>query len=126
MYALANTKVTILRGTNTDSFGDIIDTPVAVYTDVIAFLSYPTMSPLRPIVLGQQVYEPANADPSVTRLAACTLPSGTDIRNTDQVLDQFTGLLYEVYAVTVLGMAGAVPDILVTLKRVTTSEPALC
>ncbi len=122
MYAIANTLVTILRGTSTDSFGDTTDTPVPVYTNIIAFLSYPTMSPLRPIVLGQQVFEPATPDPSTTRLAACTLPSGTDIQNTDQVLDQYTGALYQVYAVTTLGNAGATPDILVTLKRVTTTE----
>src|SRR6267154_3769510 len=124
MYAIANTTVTILRGTSTDSFGDIIDAPVPVYTHIIAFISYPTMSPLRPIVLGATVYEPASPEPSTTRLAACTLPSGSDIRNTDQILDEFTGVLYEVYQVTELGNAGAALDLVLTLKRVTTTEQA--
>ena len=124
MYAIANTTVTILRGTQPDSFGDIIDNPSPVAEHVIAFISYPTMSPLRPIVLGSQVYEPAMPEPSTTRLAVCSLPSGTNIRTSDQVLDEFTNLLYEVYEVTTLGTAGAVPDILVTLKRVTSTEPA--
>lgn len=124
MYAIANTTVTILRGTRPDSFGDIIDSPSPIAQHVIAFISYPTMSPLRPIVLGSQVYEPAMPEPSTTRLSVCSLPSGTDIRTSDQILDEFTNLLYEVYEVTTLGTAGAVPDILVTLKRVTSTEPA--
>jgi len=124
MYAIANTLVTILRGTTVDSFGDVIDAPTAIYTNIIAFISYPTMSPLRPIVLGSTVVEPAGPEPSTTRLAACTLPSGTDIRNSDQLLDQYTSLLYEVYQVTQLGRAGAVPDVIVSLKRVTTTEQA--
>jgi hypothetical protein len=122
VYAIANTLVTILRGTSIDSLGDIIDSPVPVYTNIIAFISYPTMSPLRPIVLGSQVYEPATPDPSTTRLAVCTLPSETDIKNTDQVLDQYTNFLYEVYQVTQLGNAGATLDLIITLKRVTTTE----
>lgn len=122
MYAIANTTVTILRGTSVDSLGDIIDTPVPVYTHIIAFISYPTMSPLRPIVLGSQVYEPATPEPSTTRLSVCALPSGTDVRNTDQILDEFVGVMYEVYQVTALGNAGATPDLLLTLKRVTTTE----
>jgi hypothetical protein len=124
MYAIANTLVTILRGTSVDSLGDIIDSPVAIATGIIAFISYPTMSPLRPIVLGSTVYEPGSPEPSTTRLAVCTLPSGTDLRNSDQVLDQFTDLLYEVYQVTQLGWAGAKPDVIASLKRVTTTEQA--
>lgn len=125
MYAIANTTVTILRGTQPDGFGDIIDNPTPIAQHVIAFISYPTMSPLRPIVLGSQVYEPAQPQgPTTTRLSVCTLPSGTDILTSDQVLDEFTNLLYEVYEVTTLGPAGAVPDIIATLKRVTTNEPA--
>jgi len=124
MYAIANTTVTILRGTSLGSLGDVIDNPVPIATGVIAFISYPTMSPLRPIVLGQQVYEPAMPEPSTTRQAAGTLPSGTDVRNSDQILDEMTGLLWEVYAVTELGWAGASPDLVLTLKRVTTTEQA--
>jgi hypothetical protein len=124
MYAIANTTVTILRGTILDSFGDVVDDPTPIVQHLIAFISYPTMSPLRPIVLGSQVYEPAMPQPSTTRLSVCTLPSTTDIRTSDQVLDETTNLLYEVYEVTTLGVAGAVPDIVITLKRVTSTEPA--
>ena len=124
MYAIANTTVTILRGTILDSFGDVVDDPTPIVQHLIAFISYPTMSPLRPIVLGSQVYEPAMPQPSTTRLSLCTLPSTTDIRTSEQVLDETTNLLYEVYEVTTLGVAGAVPDIVITLKRVTSTEPA--
>jgi hypothetical protein len=124
MYAIANTTVSILRGTTTDSLGDIIDDPVAVYTGIIAFISYPTMSPLRPIVLGSTVYEPATPEPATTRMAACTLPSGTDVTNSDQILDEKTNLTWQIYQVTELGVAGATPDLVLTLKRVTTTEQA--
>lgn len=122
MYALANTTVSILRGTSSDSFGDVVDTPVAIYTGIIAFISYPAMGILRPLVLGSEVFEPATTAPTVTRLAVCSLPSGTDIVATDQVLDEQSQLVYEIYEVTRLGRAGAVLDIVVTLKRITTSE----
>jgi len=124
MYAIANTTVTILRGTIFDSLGDAVDDPSPIATHVIAFISQPTMSPLRPIVLGSTVYEPAMPEPSTARLAACTLPSGTDVRNSDQILDEFTTLLYEVYQVTALGNAGATLDLILTLKRITTTEQA--
>jgi hypothetical protein len=122
MYAIANTTVSILRGTSVDSFGDVIDNPVAVYTGVLAFISAPTMSPLRPIVLGSQVFEPGMPEPSVTRLFACSLPSGTDVTENDQIWDERNSVLYEVYEVTELGVAGATPDLTLTLKRVTTTE----
>jgi hypothetical protein len=124
MYALANTTVSILRSTQTDSFGDVEDSMQPIVTGLIAFISYPTMSPLRPIVLGSTIFEPSSPEPSTLRLAACALPSGTDIRNTDQILDEFTNLVYEVYQVTALGNAGATPDLILTLKRVTTTEQA--
>jgi hypothetical protein len=124
MYAIANTTVTILRGTIPDSFGNIVDDPAPIATHVIAFISQPTMSPLRPIVLGSTIYEPSSPDPSTARLSACTLPSGTDVRNSDQIFDEFTKLLYEVYQVTMLGNAGATLDLILTLKRITTTEQA--
>jgi hypothetical protein len=122
MYAIANTTVSILRGTSVDSFGDIIDTPTAIHTGVLAFISAPTMSPLRPVVLGSVVFEPGMPEPSVTRLFACALPSGTDVTDSDQILDERNNVLYEVYEVTELGVAGAIPDLTLTLKRVTTIE----
>jgi hypothetical protein len=122
MYAIANTTVSILRGTRIDSLGDIVDAPVAVYTGILAFISQPTMSPLRPIILGANIYEPATPEPSTTRLSACSLPSGTDVVNTDQILDEIYGALYQVYEVAQLGWAGATLDLVLTLKRVTTTE----
>lgn len=124
MYSIANTTVTILRGTEPDSFGDAVDDSFPVAEHVIAFISYPTMSPLRPIVLGLQVFETTNAEPSITRLAACALPYGTNVLTGDQILDEMSKLVYEVYAVTALGFAGAFPDLVLTLKRVTSTEIA--
>jgi hypothetical protein len=122
MYALANTTVSIMRGTQTESFGDIIDKTVPVYQHIIAFISYPTMSPLRPVVLGSQVTEPAGRSPGQARLAACNLPWGTDVRGDDQIYDEFNSVLYQIYEVTELGWTGASPDLILTLKRITNTE----
>jgi hypothetical protein len=125
LYFIANTTVTILRGTATDNYGDVMDAGVPVYSGVIAFISVPSQSPFRPIVFGATIYQPASEMPSTTREILCSLPGGTDITNEDQILDERTGILYTVELVSQLGMVGGLlPDLQLTLRRVTDVQPA--
>jgi len=124
MYALANTTVTILRGTGIDDQGDVMDEGAAIATGIPAFISSPSQSPFRPIVLGTDVFEPGAMMPSVTRQVQCVLPSNTDVTRDDQILDEKTGVTYAIMLSTQLGsVGGLVPDLMLTLRRVTTTQP---
>ena len=125
MYALANTTVTILRGTSLDAEGDVIDFGTAIATGVPAFISSPAQSPFRPMILGTTVYEPAAEMPSTVREILCVLPGGTDVTNEDQVFDEVENITYAVMLVTQGGrVAGLLPDLQLTLYHVTTTQPA--
>ena len=113
MYALATTKITILRGTTTDDVGDIVDTGEVYKTGIIAAL----------IEKGHQTWDAATQQRRTVRTIHLTLPSGTDIRSTDQVRDEETGLVYAVVDVTQPGAVGIVPDLDVELRRVTGVTP---
>ena len=81
MLPLANTKVSVLRGTTSDPYGDDIDAMVPFETDVPALL----------VETAQQVFDPATQQPRTVRTAECYVPPWLKILNTDQVYDQLTG-----------------------------------
>jgi hypothetical protein len=124
VYAMANTTVSILRGTVEDTYGDNEDSGTVIASGILAFISSPGMSPLRPQILGTTVYGPAAQMPSVVRELICILPSGTDVTNDDQILDENSGVTYAVYLTAQLGrLGGLVPDLQVMLRQVTTNQP---
>jgi hypothetical protein len=124
MYSIANTTITILRGTSYDDYGDVVDAGVPVYSGVLAFISVPAQSPFRPIVFGANVFQPAAEMPLTVREITCQLPAYTDVTNEDQVLDEKTGILYNVELVSQQGTVGGLaPDVQCTLRRVTDLQP---
>jgi hypothetical protein len=125
LYAMANTLVSILRGTVEDAFGDDMDSGIVVYSGIPAFISSPGMSAFRPIILGTTVFEPGTEMPSTVRDITAILPGNTDVTMLDQILDQYTSITYTVVLVTQQGnIGGMVPDMQLTLRRVTTTQPA--
>lgn len=81
MLPLANTKLSILRGTANDPYGDEIDAMVPYETDVPALL----------VETAESVFDPATQEPRTVRTAMCYVPPWLDVLNTDQVYDQLTG-----------------------------------
>lgn len=125
MYTMANTTITVLRGVSLDEYGDTMDAGSPIATGIPAYLSSPAQSPFRPIILGTTVYMTGTIMPSTTREIVCILPSNTDLTNEDQILDDHTGILYQVLVVTQIGaVAGATPDMQATLRRVTSTQAA--
>lgn len=115
MYAVANTTVSILRGTVPDSYGDTDEEPEGVIASgIIALILQES-----PTIEG-----PASETPRVLRTYDCTLPSGTDVTVDDRLFDEKRQILYEIWQVTDPGTLGVVPDLSVTLKRVTHKEHA--
>ena len=116
MYTLANTKVTILRGTTYDDQGDIEDDGAIIATGVLAQINAARVG-----TFGVRVFEPASGTPSTVRLFEGVFPSGTDLQNTDQVQDEATGHIYEVVSVIDTQWENLQPDLNAVLKRTTST-----
>lgn len=109
MKARANTRVTILRGGTTDSFGDPMDVPREVRKGVTFSL----------IERNKTVTNPVDGSVRQVRYFIGRAPSGTDIRPGDRIKDERTGFIY-VFDASSEGMnAIRGTDIRLDLRRVT-------
>lgn len=109
MYQIATCTATILRGTTTNQFSDTVDNAVPVYTGVIASIREE----------GRVVFDPATQQPRVVRSVAGTVPSDTDVLDSDQIRDDTHGVTYSVEAVTKPVQPGFTPDTELQLRRIT-------
>jgi len=57
-------------------------------------------------------------NPQVYHYTVCRLPSGTDVTETDLILDELTGKKYAIAAVSTLSSFVHVPDLRLDLNRV--------
>lgn len=119
MYTVANTTVTILRGTSYDDQGDIDDDGAIIATHVLAQINAARVG-----TFGVRVFEPAAETPSTVRMFEGVLPSGTDVENTDQLLDENSGRIYEVVTIIDTLWENLQPDLNLVLKRVTATVQA--
>lgn len=86
MTFLATTKVTILRGTATDRYGDEVDTDTVVAVDIPASI-------LERPVTGAR---PASGRKDTQRTHALRVWKVVDVRQDDRIKDQKTGRVYVV------------------------------
>lgn len=108
MYIIATCSASILRGTGTDLYGDPVDNGTVIASGVIASIRETS----------QVVMDAATQAPRIIRYVAGTVPSGTDVVDTDMVRDDSHGMLYSVEAVTQNRQPGYTPDLELQLKRV--------
>ena len=108
MQAIPTTTVSILRGTRKTPAGDEVDNLTPVYTGVPASIMERTRNTI----------DETAQDVRVLRFVVCRLPAGTDVTDTDIVLDETTGLRYAVSAVSKLSSPVHVPDLRVDLRYV--------
>ena len=87
---IANTTVTVLRGTTTDAFGDTIDEALPVATSIPVFLAE----------TGKTVQDPSAATPRTIRQVTAQVPGWAGVLNTDRLLDERTQDIYIVLSVT--------------------------
>ena len=111
MYALATTRVTILRGRTVDDVGDSIDTNTVHRSGVIAAL----------IEKNHTTWDAATQQRRTVRVIYLTLPSGTDVLTTDRIRDEETGYVYSIRELTQPNAVGIVPDLDLELVRVTST-----
>lgn len=109
MYALPTTTVSILRGSTTNAFGDVIDGSTVAASGV-------------PCSLVEQTRTSKTADsptPRVVHFTVGRIAADTDILDTDRLLDESTGQKYIIESVSRLGNPVIQADLRLDLKRTT-------
>jgi hypothetical protein len=109
MQAIATTRVSILRGTTTDAYGDEQDTDTTVHTGIPASL----------VEQSRRVTTRDDPTPRIVRYAVARVPANTDITDQDRVRDERTGAVYIVEATSSMANPAATPDIRLDLRRTT-------
>lgn len=108
MYALATCTTSILRGTSTDAYGDVIDNATVAASGIPASI----------IVSSRTVQDSATQTSRVVETIHCEMISNLDVRDTDQIRDDTHGITYAVQAVTQPNGPGITPDLQIELRRV--------
>jgi hypothetical protein len=109
MQAIATTRLTVLRGTTTDAYGDEQDTDTPVATGIPASLTEQS----------RRVTTRDNPTPRIVRYAVARVTAGTNIQDQDRLRDERTGAVYIVDAVSSMANPAAAADIRLDLRRTT-------
>ena len=111
--AVANTTISLLRGTTTDAYGDTADAGIPILTAV----------PASVVETARSVLDPATQTPMTVRSTTCIVPAWTGVLNSDQIKDEATGDLYAIEDILMPPtLMGAPVDITLTLRRVTGAQ----
>ena len=107
---IANTRIDVYRGTTFDSFGDVLDTTNALWSDIPACL----------IEDAQTTQDPTSPTPRTIRVSKLVVAPQVGLLNTDRIFDRNTRNTYSVISVTNPPSLINVPsDTTAQLKRVT-------
>lgn len=108
MMELANTRITIMRGTSANAYGDLSDVGAPIYTGIPAAVNESS----------KQVFDPATQQPRTIRTSTCVVAGWVDVLDSDTILDETTGNAYMVQDIQAqpTGPTGIAPDKLLTLR----------
>ncbi len=107
MLELANTRLTICRGTEVDDAGDLSDIGTPLYLHVPASL----------VEKSHTTYDPASSTRRTIRTIMCVVPSWVDIDLCDTLLDETTGNAYMIEDILAQpSLMGAPQDLILTLR----------
>ncbi|MGW6912587.1 hypothetical protein ACWGB8_01995 [Kitasatospora sp. NPDC054939] len=109
---IANTRVTVLRGTASSNCEDIYDLPTEAGGDD------QTSIPASLIESARTITTPNSLTPRVVRYTIARLHPATDVTEDDRIRDESTGRIYEVTAVTRPTALGFTPHMRLDLKLV--------
>lgn len=109
MIATATTTVSILRGDETNEYGDVVDSDTAIRTRVPASIHEQN----------RRVFLPAEQAYRIVRFSTARLPSNVDIRKNDRLRDERTGAVYLVTDLADAVSPAFAPDRHVELSRTT-------
>lgn len=105
---LANTTLTIMRGTEANAYGDLSDVGAPIYTGV----------PAAVVESSKVVFDPATQTPRTIRTSTCVVASWVDVLTSDTLLDESTGSYYMINDIQQqpTGPTGIAPDKILTLR----------
>lgn len=109
MIAAATTVVSILRGDETNEYGDVVDSDTAVYAGIPASI----------VEQNRRVYLPAEQAYRIVRSYEGRLPSNTDVQKNDRIRDERTNVIYLVVNLADPVALAFTPDRHVELSRTT-------
>lgn len=107
--AIATTRISILRGTTTDAYGDEQDTDTPIATGIPASLTEQS----------RRVTTRDDPTPRIVRYAVARVSAGTDVTDQDRVKDERTGAVYIVDAVSSMANPALTADLRLDLRRTT-------
>ena len=105
---LANTRITIMRGTAANPYGDESDVGAPIYSGIPAAI----------VESSKQVFDPATQQPRTIRTSTCAVPGWVDILTSDTIRDEASGSYYMIQDIELqpTGPTGIAPDKLLTLR----------
>ena len=109
MLALATPTLPVYRGTTTDAYGDEQDTDTPVATGIYASLTEQS----------RRVTTRDDPTPRIVRYAVARVTAGADITDQDRLLDERTGAVYIVEAVSSMTNPAVAADLRLDLRRTT-------
>lgn len=86
VLAVRNRKITVMRGTTVNEFGDRTNVGTPLYTGIPAALAETK----------DVVYDAATQREQVIRGITCVVPAWADIQDSDTLMDEATGFFYMV------------------------------
>lgn len=111
---LANTSVTIMRGTTVSRFGSRTDVGTPVYTGIPAALTE----------TARVTFDRATQRPQTIRTTMCVLPSWADVTDADTLQDESSGNYYMIETILRQPTLGIPPDLILTLRSRSGVTPA--
>jgi len=116
VYAIANCRISIFRGTTVDEGGDEKPANVPRYTGVVASIEEPRTSVFSSSATVQSQTGPT---PRQVRVFIGKVGSNVDVQVRDRIMIEATGERYVVMNVTAPHHFGRRPDKVLNLKQVT-------
>jgi hypothetical protein len=111
---LANTTITIMRGTATSRFGDRTDVGTPLHTGVPAALTETSKT----------VFDRSTARPQTIRTTMCVVQEWTDVTLADTIRDERSGNYYMIESIQEQPTLGPPPDKILTLRSRSGVTPA--
>lgn len=108
MMELANTRITIMRGTAANAYGDLTDVGQPVRMGIPAAINESSKT----------VFDAATQRPQTIRTSVCVVQGWVDVLTSDTLFDETTGNYYMVEDIQrqPTGPTGFTPDQILTLR----------
>lgn len=105
---IANTTITIMRGTAANAYGDLTDVGQPIYVGVPAAVNESS----------KVVFDPATQQPRTIRTSTAMVPGWADVLNSDTIKDERTGNYFMIQDIELqpTGPTGISPAKLLTLR----------